>query len=58
MKDYAIAAINMLLDRHQVWRSHDPTSVQNFPFCEKKKTSYPIFGLHLFVQTPTGYQVT
>ena len=25
-----------ILDRHQVWRSHDPTSVQNFPFCEKK----------------------
>ena len=36
MKDYAIAAINMLLDPHQVWRSHDPTSVQNVPFCEKK----------------------
>ena len=24
------------LDRHQVWLSHDPTSVQNSDFCEKK----------------------
>ena len=24
-----------ILDRHQVWRSHDPTSVQTFDFCEK-----------------------
>ena len=25
-----------LLDRHQVWRSHDPTSVRIFPFVKKK----------------------
>ena len=23
------------LDRHQVWRSHDPMSVETFDFCEK-----------------------
>ena len=44
-----------ILDRHQVWRSHDPTSVRNFPFCEKKMTSYPIFGLHLFCTIPLGF---
>ena len=27
----------LLLDRYQVWRSHDPTSVYTFDFCEKKK---------------------
>ena len=26
----------MILDRHQVWRSHDPTSIQTFDFCEKE----------------------
>ena len=24
-----------ILDRHHVWRSHDPTSVQTFGFCEE-----------------------
>ena len=26
-----------LLDRHHVWRSHNPTPFQNFDFCEEKK---------------------
>ena len=44
----------LLLDRHQVWRSHDPTSVHTFDFCEKKKViTLPSFILfkktHLFV---------
>ena len=33
---------NLILDRHQVWRSHDPMSIQTFDFCEKKM-SYPLF---------------
>ena len=28
--------MDVILDRHQVWRSQDPTSVQTFDFCEKK----------------------
>ena len=30
-----------ILDRHHVWRSHDPTSVQTFDFCEKKDVIPP-----------------
>ena len=46
-----------ILDRHQVWRSHDPTSVRNFPFCEiKKRLHTPFLVCISFVQTPTGYQ--
>ena len=44
------------LDRHQVWRSHDPTSVQTFDFCEKKAVIPPFLKidatfccLHLFL---------
>ena len=33
----------LLLDPQQVWRSHDPMSVQNFDFCEEKKSDYPPF---------------
>ena len=29
---------NLFSDRHQVWRSHDPMSVQNFPFDEGHQT--------------------
>ena len=36
----------LLLDRHQVWRSHDPTSVYTFDFCEKKK----VITLPSFIQ--------
>ena len=32
-----------ILDRHHIWRSHDPTSVRIFPFVKKKKTLYPLF---------------
>ena len=32
-----------ILDRHQVWRSHDPTSVQTFDFCEKRKRLPSLF---------------
>ena len=38
----------LFLDRHQVWRSHDPTSVQTFDFCEKAVIP-PFFISHLFV---------
>ena len=31
------------LDRHHLWRSHDPTSVQNFDFCEEKSDYPPFF---------------
>ena len=37
LKHLGIWNLNYILDRHQVWRSHDPTSIQNFEFCEKKK---------------------
>ena len=30
-----ISGLFSFLDCHQVWQSHDPTSVQNFDFCEK-----------------------
>ena len=33
----------IFLDRHQVWRSHDPTCVQTFDFCEEKKDVIPPF---------------
>ena len=36
-----------LLDRHHVWRSHDPTSIQNFDFCEEK-SDYPLFSFFLY----------
>ena len=46
-----------ILDRHQVWRSHDPTSVRNFPFCEKKKDFIPqvTTGYHRLPQVTTGF---
>ena len=31
-----ISGLFSFLDCHQVWQSHDPTSVQNFDFCGKK----------------------
>ena len=37
---------NSILDRHHVWRSHDPNSVQTFDFCEKKGCHTPFFILH------------
>ena len=36
LKHLGIWNLNYILDRHQVWRSHDPMSIQNFDFCEKK----------------------
>ena len=37
VKDYGTYWYNSyFLDRHQVWRSYDPTSVHNFDFCGKK----------------------
>ena len=36
----------VFLDRHHVWQSHDPTSVQTFDFCEKKDLS-PLFSFCL-----------
>ena len=33
----------ILLDRHQLWRSHDPTSNQTFDFCGKKRCHTPFF---------------
>ena len=40
-----------ILDRHHVWRSHDPMSVQTFDFCEEKKMIHtPFFILHFLVQ--------
>ena len=39
----------MFLDHHQVWQSHDPTSIQNFDFCEEKSDYPPFFILHLFI---------
>ena len=40
-----------ILDRHHVWRSHDPMSVQTFDFCEEKKRIHtPFFILHFLVQ--------
>ena len=48
------------LDRHQVWRSHDPMSVRNFPFCEIKKDFIPPFLLCFFFyklsKVTRGYQ--
>ena len=35
--------------RSHVWRSHDPTSIQNFDFCEEKSDYPPFFILHLFI---------
>ena len=37
----------LLLDRHQVWRSHDPTSVRLFTFVNKRCHT-PFFVFHLF----------
>ena len=40
-----------ILDRHQVWWSHDPTSVQTFDFCEEKKRIHtPFFHFAFLVQ--------
>ena len=48
--------MDVILDRHQVWRSQDPTSVQTFDFCEKKRCHTLFFKkdatfcrLHLFL---------
>ena len=35
------------LDRHQVWRSHDPTSIRILTFV--KKLSYPLFLFCIFL---------
>ena len=54
----------VILDRHQVWRSHDPTSVQTFDFCEKKDVIPPflkktqlvvvhIYFFHIFLKDAT-----
>ena len=43
------------LDRHRVWPSHDPTSIQTFDFCEKRchtaffKKEATFCRLHLFL---------
>ena len=45
---YWYIMICIILDRHHVWQSHDPTSVQIFQFSgEKKNVTPPFFVLHL-----------
>ena len=45
------------LDRHQVWRSHDPMSGQTFDYCEKKTQLYRLVILlyHAFCYPPIRY---
>ena len=44
----------IFLDRHDVWQSCDPTSIQNFEFCEKAVIP-PFFILHPFVVSACWY---
>ena len=38
-----------ILDRHHVWRSHDPMFIQIFDFCEEKKRIHMPFFILLFL---------
>ena len=40
---HKILAFLWFLDRHHVWRSHDPTSVHTFDFCGEKRIDTLLF---------------
>ena len=47
-----------MLDRYQVWRSHEPMSVQTFDFCGKKSCHTPFFHFSSFSLKRQNYAIS
>ena len=46
------------IDRYQVWRSHEPMSVQTFDFCGKKSCHTPFFHFSSFSLKRQNYAIS